>query len=85
MSITRAAVGNILRDFEDTATHAQEVWRFVRDKLVGADEERPIVLMNSGGDTFGLIWDTSLFQALWETPEKMANYLFMAGFDREDE
>lgn len=84
MSITRAAVGNCLRDFEDTATNAQEVWQFVRDELAGADEERAIVLMDSGGDTFGLIWDTSLFLALWETPEKMANYLFMAGFDRED-
>ena len=83
MAIIRAAVGDKLKAFDESAD-LTEVWAFVDEQMKTSDEERGIVLMDTGGETLAQIWDRSLYFAHWETPAKMRAYLDLAGFDSEN-
>lgn len=82
MAIIRAAVGDNLRDFDDVSD-LSEVWAFVNEHLAFADSEKAVVLMDDGGATIGELWDSSLYFAHWETPEKMRAYFDLIGFDQD--
>lgn len=83
MAIVRAAVGDTLQEFGEDANF-YDVWRFIDKHMATSDVERAIVLMDHGGATIGEIWDSSLYFAHWETPDKMRAYLDLAGFDQDD-
>lgn len=80
MSIIQAAVGDNLREFGENADLV-EVWEFVNTHMASASAMRPIVLRDDSGATIGELWDSSLYCAHWESPEKMRAYLDLAGFD----
>jgi hypothetical protein len=83
MAIIQAAVGDNLQDFDEGSDLA-EVWAFVNRHMATADVQRPIVLRDDSGATIGELWDSSLYHAHWETPEKMRAYLDLIGFDRPE-
>ena len=83
MAIIRAAVGDNLKDF-DEASNLEDVWAFIKSQMASSDEERAIVLMADSGTTLGQIWDSSLYYAHWETPNKMRAYFDLAGFDQDE-
>jgi hypothetical protein len=80
MSIIQAAVGDNVRDFGEDA-ELSDVWAFINQHMAGASAMRPIVLRDDSGATIGELWDSSLYSAHWENPEKMRAYLDLAGFD----
>lgn len=83
MAIIQAAVGDNVREFDETSDLA-EVWAFVDRHMAIADVLRAIVLRDDSGATIGELWDSSLYYAHWETPSKMRAYLDLIGFDRPE-
>jgi len=83
MTIIQAAVGDNLQEFGEDSDLA-EVWTFVNQHMATAATHRPIVLMDDSGATIGELWDSSLYHAHWESPQKMRVYLDLIGFDRPD-
>lgn len=83
MTIIRAAIGDIFKEFSDN-TSIEEVWEFVDSHMAKAVNEKGIVLMDDGGATIGEIWDSSMYFAHWETPSKMLAYFVLSGFDQGD-
>ena len=79
MGIIRAAVGDNIEEFDEDAT-LEEVWAFINTFMDDSNFERAIVLMDDEGQTHGVIWDSSLFYAHWETVHKMRAYLALIGF-----
>lgn len=81
MAIIQAAVGDNLKEFGDDAG-LEAVWEFIHRHMQNADVERAIVLRDDSGATIGELWDSSLYFAHWENPQKMRAYLDLIGFDQ---
>ncbi|WP_454763086.1 hypothetical protein [Cupriavidus campinensis] len=80
----RAAIGTEVRELKEE-TCLMELWAFLQEHLANQDAEIAVVMEDQHGYTVGKIWESSMFYALAETPQKLARYLTLCEFGNAPE